>query len=615
MVHADDIKNDRLSIYGEVHVNDRRMPGTSDQQLLADHWPSGHLAGKTTWLTDHARIAAEKFTGEKIVVASLTKAAAYEFASRGLSMIPDDQLGTLHMICNRALGKPALTERRYADWRAFLEQHGAPSRFCVFGREGPKGMDRNVALSEGDEILQRITILRNQHPGIFKDGSKLPRGVFLTRKQQAFRELWDAWKDDAQLMDFTDLLEECFDHVTRAPGDPRVMFGDEAQDWSQLEVQLFRDKWGQYAEKVLLVGDPDQAIYEWRGADPRIFLDHPVPETQKILLKQSYRVPRAVRNCALEWISRKIRAREPVEYDPRAEDGSAGQVDITFRVPERLGSLIDPILASEETCMILASCDYMLRPTITWLKEQGIPFGNPYRAGEKAWNPLRWGVPAKPGKNPECTKLDRVLAYLEPSVELRGKHNREWSWKDIQKWTEPLRAKGDDAVMAHGAKAEIGRYVKNQKLAGPYTMEAFMALFRGNHGTLAHQMNLDWWFGAMRLKEKAKYAYYEAIIKRFGQRALIEKPRIWIGTIHSVKGGEADNVILFPDLSPAASDLYQGAYPDPTVRLFYVAMTRAHKNLIICAPSSPNHVEIFQGLPNYQLSTSEKCEVPFDSLA
>jgi hypothetical protein len=395
-----------------------------------------------------------------------------------------------------------------------------------------------------------------------------------------------------------------------------VLFGDEAQDWSQLEVSLFRDHWGSRSpvQKVILVGDPDQAIYEWRGANPRIFIDYPVPETQKILLSQSYRVPRAVRDCALRWIESKIQAREPVEYESRPEAGFAGQVQASYKAPRRLLPLIEEILAAGETVMVMGSCDYMLRPMLAELRAHGIPYGNPYRAGDKSWNPLRRGSAGNLRRRKETTKLDRVLAFLEPSFELRGEHLREWTWTDVALWCDPLGAVGDDAAMGPRAKADLGILVKNQKLAGSVAMRTFLQLFRGDQGDLASKMSLDWWFASMRPKEAPKYAYYENVIKHSGQRALVDEPRCFVGTIHSFKGGEADNVILFPDLSPAAAEEYEGAYPDPTVRLFYVGMTRARQNLIVCHPASQLYAEVGQGLPCFQRpqdSTTAEVTVPF----
>jgi superfamily I DNA/RNA helicase len=74
-----------------------------------------------------------------------------------------------------------------------------------------------------------------------------------------------------------------------------------------------------------------------------------------------------------------------------------------------------------------------------------------------------------------------------------------------------------------------------------------------------------------------------------GPRTLVETPQVVVGTIHSVKGGEADVVYLFPDLSRAgdASLNRGGADRDAVIRLFYVGMTRAKHKLYICQPESP----------------------------
>jgi superfamily I DNA/RNA helicase len=67
-----------------------------------------------------------------------------------------------------------------------------------------------------------------------------------------------------------------------------------------------------------------------------------------------------------------------------------------------------------------------------------------------------------------------------------------------------------------------------------------------------------------------------------------------VGTIHSVKGGEADVVFLFPDVSRAANTAYQrfGPERDSVIRLFYVGVTRARKTLYICQRESSMAVTI-----------------------
>jgi len=267
--------------------------------------------------------------------------------------------------------------------------------------------------------------------------------------------------------------------------------------------------------------------------------------------------------------------------------------------------------------MIMASCDYMLRPLIRELRERGIPYANPYRAGEKAWNPLRFGVTGLGKKQPEITALDKLLSFLSGSKELRGEQTRDWNWEDIERWTAPLRSKGDNAVLVHGAKAQISRMAKD--IPGPkaINIDIFQSLFVGEgwkgHANNAIRADLDWWFDSMRKREMNSFLYFKNIIDNFGQRALVERPKIWVGTIHSFKGGEADNVFVFPDLSPAAHDSLEAGEEDPIGRLFYVAFTRAKQNLILCDADSSRSVEFIPATRGFtrELLTSEDYEVPF----
>jgi superfamily I DNA/RNA helicase len=69
--------------------------------------------------------------------------------------------------------------------------------------------------------------------------------------------------------------------------------------------------------------------------------------------------------------------------------------------------------------------------------------------------------------------------------------------------------------------------------------------------------------------------------------------KIKIGTVHSVKGGEADVVYLFPDLSYSAMKEYnkQGVSKDSVIRTMYVGMTRAKEKLVLCDSESTNRVK------------------------
>jgi len=60
-----------------------------------------------------------------------------------------------------------------------------------------------------------------------------------------------------------------------------------------------------------------------------------------------------------------------------------------------------------------------------------------------------------------------------------------------------------------------------------------------------------------------------------------------VGTIHSVKGGEADTVILAPDISSAMYEAMSDRKGyDNVAKQFYVGFTRSKYNLFILSPHS-----------------------------
>ena len=87
--------------------------------------------------------------------------------------------------------------------------------------------------------------------------------------------------------------------------------------------------------------------------------------------------------------------------------------------------------------------------------------------------------------------------------------------------------------------------------------------------------------------------YAGNILQRQGAEVLDAPIMISIGTIHSVKGGEADVVYVFPDVSNAgAEEMETVAGRDAAIRLGYVAMTRAREELVLCEPIGINELGI-----------------------
>ena len=143
------------------------------------------------------------------------------------------------------------------------------------------------------------------------------------------------------------------------------------------------------------------------------------------------------------------------------------------------------------------------------------------------------------------------------------------------------------AVTAQSARTvysymSVGNRVKRGFKKLPHLMdddEITLEQLQVNHGLLATKDMI--WHEAMDRIPDGERAYITALLRR-GEK-FNGTPRIHLSTIHGSKGGEADNVVLFTDVSPAASKAAEQD-PDELHRVFYVGVTRTKKNLYLIEP-------------------------------
>ena len=317
-------------------------------------------------------------------------------------------------------------------------------------------------------------------------------------------------------------------------------------------------------------------IYGFTGATPEPFLT-PLPPDHKIILKQSYRLPRAVHALANHVIQEIGDRRQAKEYLPRDADGQVTWLTYgDYKTPGQ--SMIDDLqkdLAAGRSVMFLASCSYMLKGIIQVLRENGIAFYNPYRKSNGFWNPLKFGT--------RGTMPNRIMALLSAHPEF-GENARPWTNGYVALWGELLRSQG---VLRHGAKKQlqaadldaVATYERMDELFEPEALEELLGCFEGGHKDL-----LAWWKTHLTNDAEKRAVFPTRIAVKHGPRALLRPPQVIVGTIHSVKGGEAEIVVVLPDISSAAAAQYQIVGPprDAVTRLMYVALTRAKEKVVIC---------------------------------
>src|SRR5512142_855287 len=166
------------------------------------------------------------------------------------------------------------------------------------------------------QLLSRIDAWKNQALGP-EEVRVLPGDVEGERDRDLYARYADALRR-AGAVDFGDLLVL---PVKLLEGDPalqarwrgrfRFLLVDEFQDTNPAQYRLLQLLTGE-KKNVCVVGDDDQAIYRWRGADVRNILefDKDFPGTKVVKLEQNYRSTRTILDAAHAVISRARRRRE-----------------------------------------------------------------------------------------------------------------------------------------------------------------------------------------------------------------------------------------------------------------------------------------------------------------
>ena len=299
-----------------------------------------------------------------------------------------------------------------------------------------------------------------------------------------------------------------------------VVFIDEAQDLSLSQWDMARSIWDKTGD-TFIAGDDDQAIFRWAGAD----VDSFITQTGKIMqLTQSYRIPQVVHDVASRIVN-KIQNRLPKEWRPKTQRGLLSYYDDFEQVNMKQGNWL-----------VLARTRFMLNDLEDQLYSQGLYYENKYKTNReqdlytaiKDWEQLRKGQLLK------YDQIERISSYTNL-----------WDKKKIKSMVKDSFYGIDQLTKDYGLKTKAV------------------------------------WYEAFNDAPQKKVRYIRRM--RENGEKLDSNPRIVLSTIHGVKGGEQDNVVLLTDLSRNTQINYE-KNPDDENRLFYVGATRTKNHLHVIRP-------------------------------
>ncbi len=243
----------------------------------------------------------------EILAVTFTNKAAEEMRERvaGLVDVParDLWISTFHSLCARLLRReaPAI---------------GLSRDFVIYDSSDQLAAIKTVMKQQGidDKLVQpRAALSRISHA---KNRMETPDDLAggwnpqEERVARIYRGYVDALRD-ANALDFDDLLlktVELFEHPAvraRYQQQFRYVMIDEYQDTNRPQYLLIK-RLVEAHHNLAVVGDPDQSIYKWRGADLRNILDfeRDFPEATVVRLEQNYRSTQTILDAASAVINR-----------------------------------------------------------------------------------------------------------------------------------------------------------------------------------------------------------------------------------------------------------------------------------------------------------------------
>lgn len=287
---------------------------------------AGPGSGKTRVLTCRLAYLIERkdIPAYDIIAVTFTNKAAREMENRVVNMVQRSLegiwLGTFHAMCARLL-------RREANYLPYK------SNFVIFDADDQETLvKRAIRELKIDEKTHRPA---GVHAAISaaKNDLLLPADMPVrTYRDEVVSRVYTRYQDLLQTnnaVDFDDLLLLAARLLQEHPGVTEKyarrfqhVLVDEFQDTNLAQYELLKQL-SSYHRNIFVVGDEDQSIYRWRGADYRNVqrFEKDFPECEKILLEQNYRSTQNVLDAARQVIDRN-RNRTPKHLFTEKGSGS-----------------------------------------------------------------------------------------------------------------------------------------------------------------------------------------------------------------------------------------------------------------------------------------------------
>ena len=600
--------------------------GTIDGPVLV---LAGAGTGKTRVIT--YRIAYMLRSGippEQILGMTFTNKAAREMRERLASLVDAAvarrvTLGTFHSFCIRILRReiaklgylPAFTIADDSDQQGLLKQ-AAGALGCAQG-EFPLSTVQAMISGWKNRLIQPEEARRSA------DTTFESVAAQIYEEYQLLLEMQNSLDFDDMLMLVYRLFTEHPDVLERYRDHYRYLLIDEYQDTNAAQFTIVKQLAGD-RRNLCVVGDDDQSIYSWRGADISNILGFPeqFPGAKVVKLEQNYRSTARILNAANAVIGLNEKRHEKRLWSDLGEGEPVRVVTLENGEAEAefIGNMIQQLKEQQPELnyrdfAILYRSNHLSRQLEQTQRRQGVPYrlvgGQEFFKRREIKDAVAY---LKLLVNPrDDQSLLRILGtpprgLAQKAVDAlklhrKTKHRAMFELLGEEEFRKELTPKAAEAAAEFAAVC--GKYRKEFEepgnLAGKITAylreigytDGLQRIYKDLKDAMKRRENLDEFINAIAQYE-TRQAEPATLLAYLENLALLEEndrveedspdaDAVTLTTVHASKGLEFPVVFVIAmerNIFPHERALEEGA-ADEELRLFYVAITRARRQLYL----------------------------------
>jgi len=604
-----------LALLDELNPEQRLAVETSEGPVLI---LAGAGTGKTRAITFRmANLIANDVPAEAILAVTFTNKAAEEMRNRVASLllragVPPAQpwLSTFHSLCARLLRREAAAA-------------GLPRDFAIYDDDDQLAavkLSMNKLQIDAEDLTPRNVLSRISYAKNHGQSTEQLRAEAFDQNGRRVADIFAAYEKllhDSKALDFDDLLLRSArllreSTATREKWQARFQYihVDEYQDTNRVQYELMRLLTGP-KQNVCVVGDEDQSIYRWRGADVSILLSfsRDFPAARIVKLERNYRSTQNILDAAgavvannPERLGKSLSAEKGPGGNLKYFEGRDAQAEAEFVAGELERILNDD---SDQTCAVEYRTNFQSRAFEEVFRRRGLRYklvgGFSFYNRAEVKDALAY---VRLAMHPEDDiSLLRVLNVPPRGI---GKTTVDALRESARVKETPLWAAIEDFITSASAgravtplRAFHELLLKLQEALATKEAPAFLHAVLEESGYMAMLKDRNTPEDVARLENLEELARALAEGMEAGETftdfldaaALVSdadqfegKPGVTLITLHSTKGLEFDHVFLTgmeEGICPHSRSITEEKGIEEERRLVYVGMTRARQSLTL----------------------------------